>query len=309
MKKIWKWRWILVIIIICINIIVGIIPLFISTGVITPIIIIIVIDAISSLIYKIIIVPKLKEVEEKEKIKDKELKRYDGIKKVIELLENYEFIKNNEQKEIICVEEIGKLFPDLEKIKFQRIRDTTLKDHDYEVIYKPVPSPDKFLIRTLIKGMRVKTSKEYFSYQYTQSRTEQSDSQVLTDFIKHLMKRINYTETSTKKEKKIDRDLKKIINLLKVEPKSDTIFMDIISIFHKNDKILDILMMPGYIQSDRIQIENNLWSFFIMCTFNDSKIMIGKAGNNEGYLFKGEKEQNPKIRDGFIEYILSKLTK
>ncbi|MHA1491067.1 MAG: hypothetical protein ACTSRI_15640, partial [Promethearchaeota archaeon] len=76
----------------------------------------------------------------------------------------------------------------------------------------------------------------------------------------------------------------------------------------KNNKILSILMMTGYVEHDRIQIQNNLWSFFIMCTFGDSKIMIEKAGRNERYLYKGETEQNPEICDEFIEYVLSKLT-
>ncbi len=65
--------------------------------------------------------------------------------------------------------------------------------------------------------------------------------------------------------------------------------------------------MMGYIEPDFIQIENNLWSFFTVCRFENSSIIIGKAHHYK-YMYKeGEPEENIEIRDDFIKYMFSKI--
>ncbi len=109
------------------------------------------------------------------------------------------------------------------------------------------------------------------------------------------------------KAKRNEEDLKELANLLRMEPKPSTIFSEIISLFQNNKKLLNILNMIGYIEPDFIQIENNLWSFFTVCRFENSSIIIGKAHYYK-YMYKeGEPEENIEIRDDFIKYMFSKI--
>jgi hypothetical protein len=119
-----------------------------------------------------------------------ETDRYYPIKKMIKTLEKYEDIKDNNLREIECTQELGLLFPELQKIGFRYASDrkTTIKDNNYEVIFKPIPTIHTFLIRKLRKGMRGKEPfEQYFSKKkYVQSETNQSDRQVLFNFINYL---------------------------------------------------------------------------------------------------------------------------
>jgi len=97
--------------------------------------------------------------------------------------------------------------------------------------------------------------------------------------------------------------------LLRAKSKSTTIFSEIISLFNRNTKLNETLNMPGFIEADFIQIYNELWSFFVSCEFNNSKILIEKSNQNKKYTYiAGESEKNIEIRDGFINYILSKIS-
>ncbi len=115
--------------------------------------------------------------------------RYGSIKRIIELLEDYEDVKNKKLGEIECRQDLGDKFPELQKIGFVFSSDTktTIKDKNYEVIFKPIPKIKKFLVRKLRNGMRGKEPYEqYFSKEYPQSESEQSNRQVLYDFIDYL---------------------------------------------------------------------------------------------------------------------------
>ncbi len=96
MKKAYKWRWILVIVIVFITLIGSIITLFFPIA----ILIAIGIDELVSQIFRLIAVPKIKEIHEKENEKEKESKKYDPVKKIIKLLENYENFINDDVIEV-----------------------------------------------------------------------------------------------------------------------------------------------------------------------------------------------------------------
>jgi len=84
MKKIYKWRWSIVILLTIIIVIGSIITFYFPIA----ILIAIGINELVAQIYRLIIVPRLKEIESKEEQKESKQKRYDPIKKIIDLLEN-----------------------------------------------------------------------------------------------------------------------------------------------------------------------------------------------------------------------------
>jgi len=88
MKKIYKWRWTIVILMTIITVIGAIITFYFPIA----ILIAIGINELVSQIYRLIIVPRLKEIEGKETKKESKIKKYDQINRIIELLENYENI-------------------------------------------------------------------------------------------------------------------------------------------------------------------------------------------------------------------------
>jgi len=175
----------------------GIISYFISPENLPFLIIIFLIVEGGSIKYidKYLITPKLKEIEDKEKIKtiqkekeENKIDRYESIKMMIELLEKYEDVKDDNLKEIECTQELGDCFPELLKIGFRYSGDqkTTIKDKKYEVIFKPLPKIITFLIRKLENGMRGKEPfEQYLSKKYSAS-AGRSDQQVLSDFIDYL---------------------------------------------------------------------------------------------------------------------------
>lgn len=312
MRKIWKWRWTIFIILVISDVIGVFIAYYFVQNTLYLLITVIIIQVIMPLLYKLIIRHFLKEIEEKEKLKEKDkekkLNRYNSIKRMIELLEKYEEIKSNEREEMECTQELGDMFPGLEKIKFGFKGNTAIKDNNYEVIFKPRPVINKFLVRKLINRMRQTPDIAYFSNEYPQSRTNKSNVQVLIDFIKYLKERIGLDEKPQEvKDKEKKGDLQKIINLLKLSPKPDTIFTDIILLFHKDRKLLHFLHSRRFIMPESVQMENNRWSFFTICRLEKSMIEIKKAHEDKIYIYReDESEKNPKIRDEFIDYILSK---
>ncbi|GAI47546.1 unnamed protein product, partial [marine sediment metagenome] len=63
----------------------------------------------------------------------------------------------------------------------------------------------------------------------------------------------------------------------------------------------------GFVEPNFVQIENNLWSFFTICRFEKSNIIIGKAHEGNYIYRKSDPEKNPKVKEDFINYILTKL--
>jgi len=308
MKKLWKWRWITFIVLSIIDVIGVILAYFFVQDLIFFIISIIAIQGIMPLLYKIIIVNRLKEIEEKEK-KQKEKEendRYVSIKRIIEILENYEDVKYNRLGEIESTQELRDNFPELQKIGFSFYGDqhNNIRDRNFEVAF----GNHTFLIRKLRNRMRVKPYEEYFSKEYSQSETDQSDGQVLYDFITYLKEIIRIKKKSLRDKTSLKViELQELINFLRITPKPPTIFTDIILLFHKNEKLLNFLHSNRFITSDSVQMENNIWDFFTICRFEKSMIKIKKANSNEIYLYReNEDEKNVEIRDEFIDYILSK---
>ena len=197
MKKITKWRFLTVIVLSGLGILAGIFSYLISPENLPLLIIIFIIIEGGCIRYidKYLITPKLKEVEDKEKIeikqkeKEKEdIDRYKSLKKMILLQKKYEDVKDSNLKEMECTQELGDLFPELLKIGFRYSSDqkTTVKDKNYEVIFKPLPKIITFLIRKLENGMRGKEPfEQYLSKKYSAS-AGRSDRQVLYDFIDYI---------------------------------------------------------------------------------------------------------------------------
>ena len=183
-KKIWKWRIFFFVILVILNIIGIVISYFLSQNLVITVITVIIIDGIISPLYKFILEPRLKEIGEEGKIKEREkeeereIDRYDSIKRIIELMDNYENVKNDNLREIESTQKLKELFPELQKIGFSFYGDqhTTIRDNNYEIHF----GIHKFLITKLENGM------PYFSKKNPQSETEQSDRQVLYDFIDYL---------------------------------------------------------------------------------------------------------------------------
>ncbi len=182
MDKIWQLRWMISIILVIISIIIVIFSVFnLFLLLIVP-----VIWAPSFFILEMMVIPRFKEIEEEEKKGAIELKRYDPIKKIIELLEEYEDLKDDEVNEIKTTQELGQLFPELMLIGFGMIRDT-IKDNNYEIHLTKIPFTKQFLIRRLKLGKELGPKEVYYSKGY--SRLD-SNVQVLNNFIDYLKERL-----------------------------------------------------------------------------------------------------------------------
>lgn len=182
MKKSYKWRWILVIVIVMITLIGSIITFVFPIA----ILIAIGIDELVSQVFRLIVVPKLKEIEEKEKEREKESKKYDPVKKITKLLENYENIINDDIIEVKYTKEILKLFPELELIGFGKEDDMTFADERYK-IHLTTTSKKQFYIKNLVSG------KLYYSKKYDQERK----IIVLNEFYAYLKTTLNNWSNST----------------------------------------------------------------------------------------------------------------
>ena len=184
MKKIYKWRWSIVILLTIITVIGAIITFYFPIA----ILIAIGINELVAQIYRIIIVPRLKEIESKEEQKESKQKRYDPIKKIIDLLEKYENIKNTDITEKKHTKELLILFQKLELIGFGVPDPSTFEDENYRIHIKP--SVKKlFYIRDQINGNM------YYSKKYEQ----ESNINVLYAFIIYLKDELNKWLNSNKK--------------------------------------------------------------------------------------------------------------
>ena len=133
------------------------------------------ISELVSQIYRLIIVPRLKEIESKEKEIESKQKRHDPIKKIIELLENYENIKDNDITEKKYISELLILFEKLTLIGFGVTEPNMFEDENYGILI--TPSRKK---RFYIKDQN--SNKMYYSKKYEQEQ----HSNVLYEFINYL---------------------------------------------------------------------------------------------------------------------------
>jgi len=176
MKEIYKWRWSIVFLLTMITIIGTIITFYYPFA----ILIAIGIDELISQIYRLVIVPRLKEIEEKEAKKESKIKEYDPIKRIIELLEKYENVKNDDITERKFTKELIQLFRKLEIIGFGKTHPDTFEDEKY-CIHITASKNKLFYIRDNIEG------KMYYSKKYDQ----ESNINVLNAFIGYLKEELS----------------------------------------------------------------------------------------------------------------------
>lgn len=119
----------------------------------------------------------------------------DEIRMIIKLLENYEKINTDEQKEMKTTEKLGNLFPKLRKAGFRNVSEDTIKNTDFEIHLtrsKPQEPIHQFLIRKseFRNGFRVinAPTRQYLSIKYPAGTREElnSDVRVLNEFIEYL---------------------------------------------------------------------------------------------------------------------------
>jgi len=180
MNKIWIWRWIIFIILV-ISSIFAITFLVFNQFLLSIISIII---TIVIFLFGFMITPKLKEIEEKEKEGEAEFRRYEPIKKLIELLENYESIKNDDQTESEYTQKICELLLNLELVGFRTDDKNTRKDNNFKI---HVTNSHQFYIAHLQLGKDRTPPEVYYSRRYNK---ESNDINVLNDFIECLKERI-----------------------------------------------------------------------------------------------------------------------
>ncbi len=117
------------------------------------------------------------------------------IKMVIKLLENYEKIKSDDQKEMKTTEKLGDLFPKLRKVGFRNISEDTIKNTDFEIRLtrsRPQESIYQFLLRKSESRDRLRVAnapnKQYLSTKYPEGTRQElnSDVRILDEFIEYL---------------------------------------------------------------------------------------------------------------------------
>ena len=143
------------------------------------------INELVSQVYRLVIVPRLKEMEEKEKYKEFERVKYNPIKKIISLLETYEDIKDDDIIEKKTTIELLKLFEKLDLIGFSKTGDT-FKDENYQ-IHITRTNKNQFYVK------KIDESEMYYSEKYDQT----SIVKVLNTFIGYLREELDkWLETS-----------------------------------------------------------------------------------------------------------------
>lgn len=123
-----------------------------------------------------------------------------NLKQILRILQEYESIKTNEEKERLKTEEIGKLFDkshkNLKELGFNILHDGDSINDDKFLIHLTRRIPKKkisqFLIRRLDKGQKKRPDELYFSEQYPKITKEDlgQNPEVIFDFIDYLSKKI-----------------------------------------------------------------------------------------------------------------------
>ena len=171
MKKIYKWRWSIVILLTIITVIGAIITFYFPIA----ILIAIGINELVAQIYRLIIMPRLKEIESKEEQKKSKQNKFDPIKKIINLLENYENVKENDIAEKKYISELLILFEKLTLIGFGETEPNMFEDENYRILITP-SRKKRFYINDH------NNNKMYYSKKYEQEQ----NSNVLYAFINYL---------------------------------------------------------------------------------------------------------------------------
>ena len=171
MKKIYKWRWAIVILLTIIIVIGAVITFYYPIA----ILIAIGINELVSQIYRLIIVPRLNEIENIEEQIESKQKRYDPIKNIIDLLEKYENVKDNDITEKKYINELLILFEKLTLIGFGVTEPNMFEDENYRILITP-SRKKRFYIRDQ------NNNKMYYSKKYEQEQ----NSNVLYAFINYL---------------------------------------------------------------------------------------------------------------------------
>ncbi|HEC36756.1 hypothetical protein LCGC14_0606610 [marine sediment metagenome] len=184
MRRIYKWRWSIVILLTIITITGTVITFYYPIA----IFIAIGLDELVSQIYRLIFVPRLKEIEDKEKEKKSKQKKYDPIKKIIELLENYENIKNDEITEKKYTMELLELFEKLILIGFGKTEPQTFEDNNYSIHITTAKNKQFYIKDQTNKNM-------YYSKQYEQ----ETIVHVLSAFIIYMKNELNRWINSSNK--------------------------------------------------------------------------------------------------------------
>ena len=117
--------------------------------------------------------------------------RYNPIKRIIELLEGYEDMKDEELMEIETTQKLGELFPKLQLIGFGLDRNS-LRDNNFGVHMTNLPIIHQFLIRHLFLRKNKNPDEVYLSQKYPQTTKDSLNTnvQVLNDFIEYLKKKL-----------------------------------------------------------------------------------------------------------------------
>ncbi len=133
-------------------------------------------------------------------------------RRFLKILQNYEKIKEDKNKEEKAIRKIGVLLDDnynkLLKLgfrikhyggsrRFQNLNEPqdlgdTIRDNDYGIHltrYYPNPLVFQFLVRRLDKGKTKKPDEVYFSMKYPSTQKENNDLTVLKDFIEYFKKK------------------------------------------------------------------------------------------------------------------------
>ncbi len=185
MKKIWYYRLFISIVLIVIAVIVTI------YSVINPFLLIIIPVIVPSVFFilELLVIPRFKEIEEKDRQKKSKKQKYEPIKEMIDLLEDYDNIEyvitEDNLNELEVTQRLGELFPNLETIGFGYDDSNSLYDNFFKVHVTNFPVIHQFLIRPLKAGKPIDRL-GYFSKKYQRD----SDVNVLNAFIDHLKKKI-----------------------------------------------------------------------------------------------------------------------
>ncbi len=188
MKVVYIWRWIIVIIITIITVIGVSITLFFKSP--YAILIAIGINTLISQIHRLIITPKLIDIEKKQNKKENYLKKFDSIITMISILERYETIKSNDIIEKICTKKFLSLYEELELIGFVELDIYNIEDEKYEIFFNYGDEVRSFYIKDKFND------RMYYSEKYN----EETNIDVLNEFINHIKELLI-----------VYRDLKKII--------------------------------------------------------------------------------------------------
>ena len=127
---------------------------------------------------------KFKSITQLNKIKTI---RFNPFNQIIKILEDYEKIREDEEKEWDSLNILGNNILDLQKIRFKFIKPSNFKNPLFSIhITGEIPYINKFLIRRLEGGKQKEPDEVYFSMGYSISQREGNDLTVLKDIFEYI---------------------------------------------------------------------------------------------------------------------------